>query len=254
VLREPNQQKMLRNIKLVTFDAMSTLFTIKEPAGKIYLSAAQLLYPAAFEKDSMAVIEKSVDEEFKKVFSEHYHKYTKMGQYKATSKQFWHSVIGTILLNSGVSLNESQMEIVTNTLYEDFGTSKYWLSFPEAIDTLGRLQSTPGVKLGVVSNFDERLENVLKSLELYNFFDFVVSPSITEGYGKPDAKIFEKALEITSCKPSETVHIGDDLEMDYITSQKLGINPLLLDTSKKQDKRYDKICSLDEIFDKVEFQ
>ena len=239
---------MLKNtIKLVTFDAMSTLFTIKEPAGKIYLSAARLLYPSLFEEDYLAVYEKNVDHEFKKVYSEHYHKYTKMGQHRTTSKQFWHNVIGTILLNSGVCLNQSQMKLVTDTLYEDFGTSKYWILFPETRGVLERLYSNPGVRLGVVSNFDERLESVLKSLEIYDFFDFVLNPAKTGGFGKPGVKLFENALQLSGCEPSETVHIGDDLEMDYFASQKLGITPLLLDTFKKHDDKYVKIYSLDEI-------
>ena len=53
--------------------------------------------------------------------------------------------------------------------------------------------------------------SVMKSLELNDYFDFVL-PSCMAGYEKPEVQIFEKACDITGVRPDEALHVGDDIE------------------------------------------
>ena len=51
------------------------------------------------------------------------------------------------------------------------------------------------VKLGVISNWDNRLFRVLAVMGLEQYFDFVI-PSYVVGVEKPDQRIFQLALQV----------------------------------------------------------
>ena len=237
---------MLRTVKLITFDAMDTLFTTKNQPGVSYFLAAKTLYPK-LEKSS-GKIEGLIKQSFRSVFSKYYKDYTKKGQSRDTCKEFWHNVIGETLDKSGVSLEDNEMRRVTNKLYEDFETSLNWEAFSEVGETLEKLHSM-NVRLGIVSNFDERLDKVLISLDLKKYFEFIVYPPVTKGIGKPDIRIYQCMIEkFSNCNPNEILHIGDSLELDYNAAAKMGINGLLLDRSNMmQGKGYNTISSLSEL-------
>lgn len=90
-----------------------------------------------------------------------------------------------------------------------------------------------GIKVAVVSNFDERLVHLpapgtttdsssapfvqpllLKNLGLDHLFD-VVLPSCYAGVAKPDPDIFFQVLRRANVEGSEAVHVGDDYKKDY---------------------------------------
>ena len=243
---------MYKNVKLITFDAMNTLFTTKLPPGMSYYRAAKQMYPNLKEETGDFTV--YVSNNFKEVYKKHYKEYTLNGQSKETCKQFWEKVIGKTLYESGADLTEIEMKNVTDQLYEDYQTSKYWKPFDETHKVLDQLH-TNGMRLGIVSNFDERLENVLKSLDLKKYMEFVIFPPITKGLGKPDPRVFQQLIEeYAHCQPEEIVHIGDDKENDFIAAQNAGIKPLLLDKfNSSSDPNFITMTSLSDIFKFVEF-
>ena len=237
---------MLKAIKLITFDAMDTLFTTKCHPAVTYFLAATTLYPK-LEKDSER-IKDSLKQNFKSVFSKHYTNYTEKGKSRDTCKEFWHNVIGETLNDSGAALRDNEMREVTDKLYTDFETTLNWRAFSEVDDTLKKLQSM-NIRLGVVSNFDERLDKVLINLDLKKYFEFVVYPPVTNGIGKPDIRIYKYMMEkFSNCLPNEILHIGDSLELDYNAATKVGINGLLLNRSHNMEgKGYNTISSLSDL-------
>lgn len=88
----------------------------------------------------------------------------------------------------------------------------------------------PGFKLGVISNFDSRLDVLLRNMKLHQYFDFVLS-SYQAGCEKPDKEIFERAIklsELKDLKPSECLHIGDTPVTDYFGARNAGWYSLLI--------------------------
>jgi len=243
---------MYKNVKLITFDAMNTLFTTKLPPGMSYYHAAKKMFPHL--KEETEEISLCVTNNFKEVYKIYYGEYTLNGQSKETCKMFWEGVIGKTLYKSGVDLTEIEMKNVTDQLYGEYSTSKYWKPFNETHKVLDKLHAK-GTRLGIVSNFDERLENVLKSLDLMKYMEFVIFPPVTKGLGKPNPRVFQQLLkEYANCKPEEIVHIGDDKENDFIAAKKAGIKPLLLDKFNTQsDPNYITMTSLNDIFKFVDF-
>jgi putative hydrolase of the HAD superfamily len=53
------------------------------------------------------------------------------------------------------------------------------------------------------------------------------------GFGKPDPRIYERALDALGVQPSETWMVGDNLEWDVLQPQKLGIYGIWIDARQK---------------------
>ena len=84
-----------------------------------------------------------------------------------------------------------------------------------------------GLRLVVASNWDCSLSGVLADAGLLHLVDAVVS-SAAAGAAKPDARLFEAALEAAGCRAGEAIHVGDSLENDVAGATAAGIAALLL--------------------------
>ena len=84
-------------------------------------------------------------------------------------------------------------------------------------------------ELGLISNWDESLPDILQNLGIVNYFDSItISGDI--GISKPDIEIFRSALEdFPDINPKETVYIGDEYLTDIIPAQQMNIFPILFD-------------------------
>ena len=85
--------------------------------------------------------------------------------------------------------------------YEHFASEKPWFVYADVISILNYWQKK-GVKLGVISNVDSRLDQVLTHLELINFFSQIIFSS-RHKIAKPDSRIFQFALNQFNCFPSK---------------------------------------------------
>jgi putative hydrolase of the HAD superfamily len=95
------------------------------------------------------------------------------------------------------------------------------------VDVLSNLKES-GYKLGIISNFDSRVYDVMRQLGIYEYFDVLVISS-EAGHAKPSHGIFSLALERAGRDPSEVIHVGDDLCNDFHGARAMGIRALLLD-------------------------
>ncbi|MFX0125571.1 MAG: HAD family hydrolase, partial [Candidatus Hodarchaeota archaeon] len=87
----------------------------------------------------------------------------------------------------------------------------------------------PTYELGLISNWDESLIEILQNLGILDCFDSITY-SGDIGVGKPDVEIFQSALEdFPEVKPKETAYIGDDYYTDIIPAQKMNIFTILFD-------------------------
>lgn len=85
-----------------------------------------------------------------------------------------------------------------------------------------------GYTLGVVSNADGRVAAALAGCGLGAHFRVIVDSGVV-GVEKPDARIFQLALEACGAEPQQTLYIGDIYEIDVQGARNAGITPLLLD-------------------------
>ncbi|HEX5720103.1 MAG TPA: HAD-IA family hydrolase [Thermoanaerobaculia bacterium] len=112
-------------------------------------------------------------------------------------------------------------------LFARFARADSWEVYPDVRDTLTTLRAQ-GLKLGVVSNWDHRLPELLESLGLARLFDALVYSSEV-GVEKPDPRIFESALRRLGIEGAgAALHVGDGRLEDVEGAQAVGMRALHL--------------------------
>ncbi len=141
-----------------------------------------------------------------------------------TARKWWREVVRQAV---GGSLPTDKLQSYFEELYEFFRSSRAWLVYPEVLSTLSELKDH-GFRLGIISNFDSRLRDVLVNLGIDPFFE-QVTLSWEIGVAKPDPKIFAIALDRMGLRGSEALHLGDSIEEDIKAAQRAGIRAVLVD-------------------------
>ena len=126
--------------------------------------------------------------------------------------------------------HDAPWEPLLDDLYAAFSDEGVWKVFPETAETLRDLEAR-GVSLAVISNWDRRLPEILRALDLIDAFD-VVTVSAIEGVEKPAPEIFERTLDRLGVAPASTIHVGDSPLEDYRGAEDAGLTALLIDRHK----------------------
>jgi len=116
---------------------------------------------------------------------------------------------------------------LADQLYAEFSDLSNYRLFPDVEETIDRLR-TGRLLLGVVSNFEAWLEQLLETLGIATSFDVRVISGV-EGMEKPDPAIFNLALDRAGADPRESVYVGDNPEFDTRPAEDLGMLGVLLD-------------------------
>ncbi|NXI47758.1 HDHD3 protein, partial [Galbula dea] len=208
---------MLR-LRLLTWDVKDTLLRLRQPVGDSYAAEAQA--------HGVRVQPEALSRSFRQAYgaqSQHFPNYGR-GQ-GLSSRQWWVDVVKQTFRLSGVR-DDGILTLMAENLYRDFCSARNWEVLPGAGETLSRCRQR-GFRMGVVSNFDKRLENILSHCDLRHHFDFVLT-SEDAGFAKPDGRIFEQALRLGGVPPEQAAHIGDDYSRDYRAARAVGMHGFLL--------------------------
>jgi putative hydrolase of the HAD superfamily len=111
-------------------------------------------------------------------------------------------------------------------LFERFSEPDAWHIFDDVLPTLTQLKSR-SLKLGIVSNWDDRLKPLLGKLQLDSYFETIVV-SYEVGVHKPSRKLFERVCAALNSDPAQTLHVGDSFEMDVQGAKAAGLQALWL--------------------------
>ncbi len=105
--------------------------------------------------------------------------------------------------------------------------SDYWTQMDS--DAPAILEQLHGqYRLGVISNADGRIREVLGRAGLAQYFDQITDSGVV-GYEKPDQRIFEAALREMGADPEKSVYLGDIYAIDYAGATAAGMQALLID-------------------------
>lgn len=95
-------------------------------------------------------------------------------------------------------------------LFDSFANPDLWQVYPDVVEPLRRWHGA-GIKLAVVSNFDQRLIGLLAGLGLEDVFQAVIVSSAA-GAAKPSPIPFQLALEALGLGADQVWHVGDSPE------------------------------------------
>lgn len=104
-------------------------------------------------------------------------------------------------------------------------------------EALGRLRER-GVRLGVVSNSDGRVDEALTAAGLRDYFEVVVDSGVA-GIEKPDPRIFALALAQLGVAASETLYVGDVHEVDVVGARRAGMAAALVGVGEHETAKLD---------------
>jgi len=122
---------------------------------------------------------------------------------------------------------EDGAERIARRVYDEFGEPARWRAYSDVEPAFARLKAR-GLSVGIISNWDKRLEGLLGGLGLGSRIDAVVS-SASVGLHKPDPRIFELACEMLGVSPDEAAHVGDHHYADILGAESVGMTPVLID-------------------------
>jgi len=216
-------------IQTVTFDATGTLIGLRRPVGASYGEVGR--------RHGLDV----ADDELEEIFYDEFVKMPPLAfpplsltELRGIERLWWSRLIKEVLLGAmpggQTEQGRARLEEVFDAIFDDLsaeftGTSG-WTAYPEAREVVSELKSA-GFAVGVISNFDSRLDEVLLALDLLPLFDIVMNSS-GAGAVKPHPEIFHAALASLHAEPAQTLHVGDSYEADWVGAREAGMQALLL--------------------------
>lgn len=198
-------------------DAMGTLIGLRQPVGRTYASLAAAhglsLDPQRIERGFRAAYGQAPPLAFPGLAG---------AELRQAELAWWSERIRSSLAAAGA---ESLPDPLGAALFNHYADAAAWQVYADVACLLPRWHER-GLKLAVVSNFDSRLDGLLRGLGLAELFELVVVSSRV-GAAKPSPLPFQRALRGLGLAPSQVWHVGDRPE-DGDGARAAGLPCLLL--------------------------
>jgi putative hydrolase of the HAD superfamily len=160
---------------------------------------------------------------------------------RAESEKFWGYLYRRFLEVLEIDDPELAVALLTR-----FSTGSTYRLFDDALPALRELHEQ-GYRLGLISNFEQWLEERLIELEVGHLFDV----SVISGFvriEKPDPAIYELALQRAAVDPGRAVHVGDSMSLDVEPAKSVGMHAVLIDRGGRHPEvEVPRIQSLEEL-------
>jgi putative hydrolase of the HAD superfamily len=203
----------------VTLDGAGTLFGVAEPVGETYARVAarhgMTLAPADLESRFRAAFAAAPPLAFPGGSP------TRLADHE---RAWWYALVRRVF---GPTATSPRFDACFADLFAHYARPDAWRVFPEVPDALAVLRAR-GLRLALVSNFDQRLVALAAGLGLAPLLDVVVH-STAAGAAKPDPAIFHAALARLAVDPGEALHAGDDVDRDVAGARAAGLHAVLVD-------------------------
>jgi putative hydrolase of the HAD superfamily len=206
-------------VRAVLFDATGTLLLFRESVGETYRGFALEFgvdLPATRILEAFVRILAGRDP---MVFP------SQSGERcRELERQWWWQQVRSTFRAADSTARFSDFDAYFDRLWNHYATSAAWRLAPGARDALAALRAR-GVRMGVVSNFDHRLPNILEDLGILEYFENVTIPAAV-GAAKPDRRIFDAALEALGDLSGRAVYVGDRAIEDVAGARGAGLLPI----------------------------
>ena len=203
-------------LKVITFDAGNTLIRLSHPVGATYADVAKRfgadLNPGDLERGFRAAwktVSRLPDVP---------------GPRPDDGRNWWREVVAHTFAIAGAKVEP--FDDFFAAVYQEFTLPGIWRLEPGALELLQDLRSG-GFRLGIISNFDLRLYEILKHGGVLDLFEQIIVSSQV-GADKPSPRIYGEALRRFAVEPAELLHVGDDEIADGEGARALGIQTFIL--------------------------
>ncbi len=207
----------------VTLDATRTLFEAPRMAA-IYAEVLER-HGIATDRGSLGPLIREVWQEFSCLADP---RYDRFATHEGGAPGFWRRFVERLCERLEV---DPPSRFATAELYERFAHADAWRLYEDVAPAIAALRAR-GMKLAVISNWDERLPRLLDDLGLSPHFDAVVYSQLA-GVEKPHPAIFGEALARLSVEPERALHVGDSAREDVEGAQAAGLHAFQLVRGKR---------------------
>jgi putative hydrolase of the HAD superfamily len=214
------KEKVTSDLCVIFFDAAGTLIETRNSVGEIYGRVAREF---GFEAEPR-VLQQNFTRSFRRQPPLAFPAGTPEEALVELEKGWWRNLVREVFDGLG---SFPRFDQFFDEIFERFRGREFWRVYDDVAPALTELKRR-GLKLGVISNFDSRLYDVLRVCDLDRFFDSV-HVSTRVGAAKPDAAIFRAALNHYAIEAREAWHVGDSLRDDVEGASAIGVNAVLLD-------------------------
>jgi putative hydrolase of the HAD superfamily len=203
-------------LRAVLFDAVGTLFELREPVGVCYSRAAAargVTLSGARLEDAFARYLRAADPAP-----------GAPGGPEAlpeNERAWWRGVVRGTFRSADATLRFPDFEALFADLWDHFGKPAAWRLREGVAAGLDSLASAD-LGIAIVSNFDHRLPALLEGLGLLAKLECVVLPSSC-GARKPDPLPFRAALDALEVPAADCVYVGNDPALDLDAARATGI-------------------------------
>jgi putative hydrolase of the HAD superfamily len=188
-------------IRAITFDVRGTMIEPWPSAGHVYAEMAAQFGVTGMAPDQLT-------EKFRRAW--------KTRDRFDYSRGSWFALVRATFGKPAARLPAAYFPAV----FERFAEADAWHVYDDVFPRLEAL-ARRGIKLGVISNWDDRLRPLLARLGLADYFSKVVV-SCEVGAAQPDPRIFHQAAAELAVAPGELVHVGDSYAMDVLGAERNG--------------------------------
>ena len=207
-------------IEAVLFDAAGTLIELRESVGTSYARFARqqgaLIRPGALEDAFTRTLRDSPPRVFPGLSPE---------AAAVAERAWWHALVRSTFRLAASEPTPTTPDDLVDTLFDDlydfYWGQGAWQLRPYAAEALAAL-AADGRRLGVVSNFDHRLPDILQALEIERFMEIIMIPASC-GFAKPDPAFFDLSVKALGLSPAWVLYLGDDPEHDVLAARAAGL-------------------------------
>jgi putative hydrolase of the HAD superfamily len=208
-----------RRILGVVFDAVGTLVLLREPVGATYArfaAAHGVTLPAA-----------RLDDAFRRVVAAappNVHPGASLALAAERERGWWRERVRETFRAADGMARFDDFEAFFGGLFAHYAEASAWRLAHGARACLDVLAAR-GLRLGVLSNFDQRLRALLASLGLADRFAVVTLPA-DAGAAKPARVIFDHCLARLGLPAARVVYVGDHAVLDTAAARAAGLRAL----------------------------
>jgi len=185
-------------IEWVLFDAVGTLIYADPPVAEVYHAIGR--------RHGSELTPEVIGQRFRTAFVE------QAGPARTTSEAFererWQRVVGQVIDDV-----PEKRAVVFEELWEHFARPEHWRIYDDAPATLEQLRQR-GFRLGIASNFDQRLWQIVAGHAPLQACEGVFFSSEI-GYAKPDVRFFRSIEQQLDVLPEALALVGDDSVNDH---------------------------------------
>jgi len=202
--------------RAILFDAAGTLIELRRSVGESYASIAAehgVALPAWRLEDAFGRVLRRMPA---MCFPD-----APSNEIRDLEHAWWRDLVRQTFLAADSTVAFADFTAFFAALWAYFAAPASWQPRPGVPETLVTLRAA-GARLGVVSNFDHRLPDILQNIGISREIDCLILPG-THRVAKPDPRVFGPALEALGARAGDSVYVGDQAEVDGVAAADAGL-------------------------------